>query len=405
VTYLRNNPGFTGGFQLIRDRVPFIDPKWEKLQYACAKPTPLPKKKLQSINAVYESIKKEGIESLTPSILRAIIAERTDKETSREINQLFTLLGASWNIWLYPLVFGIEAVIVKFQIEVGRSLEEILDIHNPENSILGLSEIYKIRNQLNIFIGVFYTPDHLGDHLIQYLQQCERKGLLEIRNTSKIDDMRFSSSLKRYQPGEGWNQFTKTELNKLIQILRSDRSQEIPPDFDSVFITYPFNKSWNFRKHTNATRAADLYCRIPRRFTYENLPFSLNPQKNLLSKRDRAHLKELHNNRVAQVIFQVDRLVHAFSLDFYWIILPKIPLTKLAWLLRELPYTYLFYTDEEIHLWSVLPSDLVKKMQDELNYTIMPVIPTTRGCGCNIENFDQETLTWAIPVVLKDFLS
>jgi hypothetical protein len=406
VTHLRNSSGLTGVFQLIRDKTPFNDPNWEKVQYACVTPPSLNEDELECLKTIQGLVFQKGIESLNPANIRAAIAERTNPRNIKNIVSLLTPLDTYWNLWLLPLAFGIAALIFQFQLNEKTSLQEIIDIHKSENSVLCDSEIFQIRYRPNTYIGIFYVPDHLSDHLIEYFHHCEQIDLLILQKESVVTDMRFSSSLTRYQSGKGWKKFTKTELTRLRRILTTNRPQNIHFDVESFFLSSPFNHNWDFRKHTNPIRAAELYCRIPRKFTFNTLPYGFQHQQQTnLTKREKAHLKELHNNQVVKATFRSNRLIFAFSLDLTWIILPKISLEQLSGLLTELPNSYILITEKEIHIWSVLPPNLAKMLKNELNWAVLPIITTPQGCGCDINHFCGEKMKWNIPLVLKDISS
>ncbi|MHA2247348.1 MAG: hypothetical protein ACXADY_20545 [Candidatus Hodarchaeales archaeon] len=403
VTYIRNNPDLPGVFQLIRDNISLNDPKWEMIQYECINPPPLMTEDIKAIEAVYRFIEKEGIEVLNPTRLRAEIKEQVNSRILNGLYKLFTLMNAYWYLWFFPPAFGIEGAIFHFQLSETTSLEEIIDIRKTENGILGMSNIFQIRNLPKAYIGIFYTPDHLVNQLIKYFQYYDQKGKLSLQKASRVSDMQIGFSLKRYQPEKGWLNFTTTEWNRLSRQMSSDRLQDIPEIQIPYFTSTAFNQNWNFLKHTNPTRAANLYCIEPRKFNINSLPFSIKPKNQNYSIREKAHLKELYNNRVVQIIFQVDRLNFAFSLDLYWIILPNN--NQLSWLLRELPYSHLFYTKEETHIWSLLTSDLAEKLQTDLNWTVLPIITIGEGCKRTIEFFNQETLKWKNPIILQDFIT
>jgi hypothetical protein len=149
----------------------------------------------------------------------------------------------------------------------------------------------------------------------------------------------------------------------------------------------------------------NVYTNFPSTFTFETLPFAPTfSSQQRFTKREKAHVKEMHNNHVVQVIFRVQRLYSAFSLDRYWLSFPVIPLDQLEIILSILPDCHIFFTESNIHLRVRLTADLVSKIENDLDWDIKKIIPFNYPRRRDIDWFDIKKLQWQRPSILESKL-
>ncbi len=403
VKHLRTNSDLKGAFQLIRDRVPLDDSHWEELQYACIEPPHLSQVDIESLIAVTLQIEGEGLQSLNPSRTRAVInnlISRNNPKQIRRLNRFFNPLLANWNLWFFHPAFGIDEFILRIKLTGFRSFNQIFDYIDPDNYTLCMSEIYRVRNS-NTYIGTVFIPDHLQGDFLQYLRNLEEHGDIIIEEFMRITDLKYSSSLNLYKAGEGWREINNTEWTQIIRYLNNDNLEKGEFSIPYFSLSSQFNTKWNFRKHTNAAHAIRVYCNFPRIFNYDSLPFKVQPTTPLIfSKREKAHLKEMYNNHVVQVIFQVHRLYLSFSLNRYWIKIPQMPLKRLNLFLSYLPDCNLFLSDNHIYLLTRLTEKSVLRIERDLQWEVLPSIQINYLLSRMLNWFDLEISQWKSPKVL-----
>ena len=404
VKHLRGDSNTIGAFHLIAKRTPLSDLAWEKLQYACTKlSVPLTSEEIHVLETIHDLCIETGIDALNPSRIKAIIENRIKKpKITQKLNQLFTRLDALWYSRYFPPSIDLEFLNFHFQLSESSSLEKIINFHDLANTTLSCSSVYRIRGFQNMFFGNLIIPTQYFETLQNYLQNCERQGLLIIHELSKVNTTRMGASLFLYKANRGWNNPTTTEKRRLAQLLKTKHPRKKRVKLP-LFLSPAFNEFWHYNLNSKPSQIIELCCKFIRSFSYKMLPLGMkNSHENLrFSKSELSQLKDLFFNQVIHVFFVPIRLLHEFSLDFYWMKIPKIPLVQLSRFLAWLPYSILYFTEKDINIRAYLTHELAQWIRNDLKWTIMPIIEVFSPHQLLFEWFSTSNHQWKLPIVLK----
>lgn len=404
VKQLRGDSDTHGVFQLVSKGTPLTDFAWEQLQYACNRlSVPLTSEELHVLEIVHTLCMEIGIKALNQSYIKNYFLNRAKSPTlSRKLVGLFSRLDSNWLLYFYTPAFDLELLFFHFQLSESTFLEDIIDFHDPTNTTLCYSNIYWIRGFHNTYCGILFVPTKFVESLRKYLQQCERLGQLILYELTKIDTSHLSVSLFLYQATKGWRNPTQTDWRRLVPILKTQNPRKKRIKHFSFYLSPPFNKFWHHNQSHNPSQIIALYCKIPRRFSFQELPLgSHNSQITMrLSKPEIKLLRELYLQKTLHVCFLSLRLISEFSLDNYWITLPKMPLDQLSRLLAWLPSSYLYLTETNIHIWTFLTSKLAQWLRTDLEWSVMPIVENHNPKNLVFDWYDLKTQQWKAPLVL-----
>ncbi|MHA2327498.1 MAG: hypothetical protein ACXACR_03155 [Candidatus Hodarchaeales archaeon] len=368
---LRGYPNTSGVFQLLRKKEKLKNLTWEQLQYACHKLTkPLTHLQLQVLDSTYSYVTDMGIHSLKTVNLKNAIKNKvkTSKEFSRSLTNFFTRIDARWYLRFFYSAFGIDQFFFHFKFNNTTSLSKIIDFKDPKNTTLSNSDVYSVRGSPNTYIGIIHVPTHLSDKFHNYLKSCEYKGLVNVNEFDNITNSQKSTSL------------ASARVKK--------------PNF---YLSPSFNERWNYLQYHEPIHLINLFCKSGV-FTFNQL--SLDPIKSL-TKDERTLLKELYQQRLVEISFNAMRLIQEYSLDTYWVRIPKKPIEQLFRLLEKLPFSQIFFTESNIYMWTYLTPKMAHRISTGLEWTVIPVIPSNIPKKPDISWFNKETLDWNTPHVIK----
>jgi hypothetical protein len=399
--HLRTNSDLKGAFQLIKEQVALTDLRWELLQYACVEPPELTLKEYDILNIIIRLIEKEGIRSLNPSFIRSKIQQETSSNISKRLDRFLNPIQAEWVLWFNTQAFGIEEYKFRISLTGYDSFSQIFDFNDPMNTTLCRSPINADRNSPKTYIGIFKVPDHLEHEFLKFLQNHETNGNISIHEYDRITDKKISTSYNLYKVNSGWRNIKTSEWRRIKNSYTNNYNSEDKLTTPSFFLSPPFNPHWNFRKHTNAERAIEIYGNIPDTFSFNTLPFGVVHSSHLpFTIREKAHLKELYNNHVVNVYFQAIRLQNSFSLDYYDIQFPKIPLECLKDLLSYLPFCNLYFSESYLSIWARLTPDIASSISHNLNAKITSLIPINAPQPRTSDYFSFQDLKWNNPKII-----
>ncbi|MFW9903171.1 MAG: hypothetical protein ACFFFH_02480 [Candidatus Thorarchaeota archaeon] len=408
VKHLRGTATIPGVYGLIKENVPLTDLSWEELQYETNKLLiPLTNDQLQILKTVYQVIMKEGVHALDPRELKASIFDQVKFprrfKLNKELSQFFSLIDSQWSYRFHSPAFGLKHVFCHFQLQNSTSLKEVIDFENPQNTVLGISDIFLDRNLPNNCIGLLRIPSQDFYPLKTHLQECERQGGIIIKKMEEITTRSYSGSLSYYRANTGWIDPSPTKMRRLVQLLQAKnlkKRQEADPSF---FIPPPFNPKWNFRHHPLPTEIIKLFCNLsPHTYSFSNLPLQFsNKQGTFLTRGEVGLLKQLIYNQVVQIGFLSWRLVYEFSLDLYCIKLPNIPLFQLNYFLELIPFCDIYFTENNIFLWTRLKPKLVRWVKKEFNWPIIPIRRIIPYKKPEFSHFDPVNQQWITPELLQ----
>ena len=406
VKHLRGNSTIPGVYSLVRGNIPLSDPAWERLQYECHKLLiPLTNDQLQILKIVYSYIAEEGVYTLDHRQIKDVIFNRVEFPKKikpfEELTRFFTLIDGRWFCHFFSPAFGLERLFFHIQLQESTSIEDIIDFHNPTNTVLCISDVYSARDLPNTYIGILLIPKQEIDQLESYLQHCENQGYLILKELIRITTTSTSASLNHYRANTGWFELNPTKMRRLTSAIKSKHPKKRQMESFSLFISRSFNHHWYYNQHPLPTKIIKLYCKIPHEYSYSSLPLRPSDQDSTaLSRTEIGLLKQLYYNEVIRIGFVPWRLVYEFSLDLYYIIIPKIPIFQLKRFLNLLPYCDIYYTEKSISILARLTPKLVHWIENDLNWTVISIIRTHYRHNLNFNWFDSGKLQWKTPIVL-----
>jgi len=408
VKHFRGTTLVKGAFKLIRENTPLSDLTWEQLQYECTKLLiPLSIDQLQILETTHKLSTKIGIYSLDPRHLRNEIVGQLQflKKTKPkiELNRLFSLTEGQWRILFFSPAFGLDRLFFHIQLTSSSTLKDLLGYHNPDNTVLTISDIYKVRDGSNTYFGLLYVPTQNVKNLIAYIKQLDNENLLILHNLQKIKTKWTSNSFAQYKPELGWINITQSQKNSLKRSFSSKKSRMEEEKIEYLHNPVSFNLNWHFTNHPLPTKLIKLYSKIAQGYSFSNLPLgsSRNQANKSITKDELGILKQLYYNRVVFVDFIPWRIVHDFSIDLYVINIPKFPRSKLNYLLNLISYSDIYETEKNVSLWTRLPQTLEHWMKKDLNWEIDSVIRDHNPRDLNYDWFDEEELQWKTPEILS----
>ena len=403
VKQLRGYSDTEGVFQLLRKGTPLTDLKWEELQYACNKlSVPLKSEELHTLETIHRMSLEAGINALDQRYIKTTIFNTVKSPTlHKKLENLFLRLDSRWFLRFYAPAFDLELLFFQFQLNESTSLREIIDFHDPTNTTLCNSSIYWNRDTPNMYCGILVVPTKFVDVLFRYLQKCASQAQVELDELARIKTTSISVSLLLYQATKGWRTPTSTDWHRLIPMLRTKSPRKIRTNLTSLYLSLPFSeeKIGNYDK----SRVIQLFCKIPREFSFRELVTGSNKDqiKIKLSKTEIKLLGEMYQRKIVQTGFLSRGLIYEYSLDNYWIKAPKMPLDQLSRLLALIPFSRLYFTENDVFIWAYLTRKFAQWLKKDLEWTVMPIIENHRPQNFNFDWYANDIQQWKTPHVLK----
>lgn len=408
VKHLRDSANILGVYSLVLDHIPLTNIKWEQLQYSCEKLLiPLIKIQLQILNAVYSYITEEGVYSLDPRKLKAAIVKKVEFprkiRPSEELTRLFTQVDARWFLRFSSPAFGLNRVFFHIELKGSTSLADVIDFQDPGNTVLTVSDVYRSNDLSNTYTGAFLVPTKEIEQLKIHLQICEQQGYLILKEFSTITTGSISASLTHYQAKNRWKIPSQTKLKRLTPLLKRKHPRERQPEQLTLFSPPPSTLQWHFSQHPLPTKIIKFYCERANDYSYPNLPLQLiNVQyPESFSRPEIGLLRQLLYNQVVMIGFVPLRLVYEFSLDWYWIILPRIPFFQLKRFLSLFPFSEISVTENSINIRVRLPPKLVNWIKNDLNWPVISIIPEFLPPTIQFDWFNALKLEWQTPDIFQ----
>lgn len=402
VKQLRGYSDTKGVFQLIRDCTPLTDLKWEQLQYACNRlSVPLKSEELHALETIHNLSLETGTNALDQRYIKTNIFNTVKSPTlPKRLENLFLRLDSRWLLRFYVPAFDLELLFFQFQLNESTSLREIIDFQNPTNTTLCNSSVYWIRGFRNMYCGILVVPAKFVDTLQRYFQKCHSKTQLILHELTKINTSRLSVSLLPYQATKGWRTPTQTDWRRLVPMLKTKYPRKMRMKLTSYYLTPPFNE--HRIEHHDSSRLIHLFCKVPRNFSFKELPLGSNNDqiRVKLSKTEIKLLEELYQRKIVQISFHSLRLIYEFSLDNYWIKLPKMPLDQLTRLLAWIPFSRLYLAKSNIFIWTSLTPEFAQWLSTDLEWAVMRAIGSHNPLSFNFDWYSHETQEWKTPLVL-----
>ena len=407
IKHLRGSDQVQGVYRLIRRKVPLSDLAWEKLQYESTKLLiPITKTQFQILDSLYTFIEKSGVQSLDPQKLKTYFVSQvnfpTNIKPSSEIKRLFSLINGRWVLRFSSAAFGLSRLLIQFQLLNSTSIEEIVNFQDPLNTVLCNSDIYKVRDSSETYIGNILIPLEAKKPLEKHFKELEEQKLLKLNKIKPITTVRTSISLTQYKKDFGWVTLGSTKLRKLASLLKSKQPKNRQIESSLFHFSRLLSNQLYYNKHPFPEKIVQLYCSTPSEYSYPYLPLKPKIQEDTtLSRTEIGLLKQLYYNKVVNVGFIPLHLVYDFSLDLYCITVPKLPNDKLKHFLALLPYSEIHYTENEINILARITPKLVEWIINDLNWPVQSILQTHYPLKLEFTWFNPKTLQWKIPIVLN----
>ena len=402
-SYVLNNLRKT--FKLIREGTSFHSEAFESLQYECNRlQVPLSHEQLQALQVIYSDIRSLGYLALNSQRIERVVNRQVSSlEYPKDFTSFLRLLDGKFFLLLNHRAFDLEYLYVHFYLGENVALKEVIDFHNPKNTVLCSSDVFTIRESPNNYLGLLVSPVQYTHQLKAYFHKCHHQKKLTLYEITPITKRQRTTSLTLYSPNKGWNNLSLTQSQQLTQQLKTNGIRKSRVESHPFFITPQFKPIWHYQVHDHPSKIIKFYCRVPREFTVDELPLNPTNQKSHLkfSREEFEIYKILYRNHVCFIGFRSDRLWYEWALDDYWVKLNPLPLKQLAFLLQWLPVCEIWYAEKNLFLATRLPRKWVDLMQNDLNWTIYPKTRTHYPLQLKYEWFNPETLQWVFPAVFK----
>ncbi|MFX0124556.1 MAG: hypothetical protein ACFFAE_13070 [Candidatus Hodarchaeota archaeon] len=401
VRQLRGDSTTKGVFQLIRESTPLADLKWEELQYACNRlSVPLTSEEVQALETIHTLSMETGIIALDQRNIKTNVFNRIKSPSlSKKFENLLLRLDSRWLLRFNTSAFDLELLFFHFQLDESTSLRDIIDFHDPSNTTLCNSSVYWVRGFHDMYCGILVVPAKFVERLQRYLQKCHSRAQLVLHELTKINTSQLSVSFHLYQVSKGWRTPTSTDWSRLVPMLKTKYPRKKRLKLTSYYLTPPFGEyKYDQDKLSNLI---PIFCKAPRDFSFKELPIDSNKNQIQLSKTEIKILNELYLQKTLQVSFFSLGLIYEFSLDNYWIKLPKIPLNQLSRLLAWIPFSRLYFAEKDIYIWTYLTPELAQWMSTDLEWSIMQIIEDHNPRSFVTDWYAHETHQWKTPDVLK----
>ena len=402
--FLRRSPKHQGVFELLRNQTPLDDGKWEELQYACTKMLkPLTKEQMKIIKGEIAIIKNEGLYSLDLRVMKKKLANifQTRTRIDNVLTAFFTNLRSQWYINYHSSAFGIERIF--FHIEETKSkIDEIIDFNNPENTILCLSDIFVSRDNNNEYLGMIFVPTQDIKSFFTYMKKQEQKRNFKINELVQVKTSYRGLSLERYKEEKGWSTIGKADRQRLSKELKKNNGERKTEESPLTYISSQLNQNWKFNKHQLPIELIKLYCDVNPIYEYSELPLGTvnKKRKNTISRKNVGLLNQLTYNNVVTIDWIPWRLVFEFSLDYYWIKIPKKYLNAINKVIKIVPIITVYIAEENIYLWLHATPLIANWMKNELEWQIYPISRYFYPHNPLFNWFEQEELRWRTPKVI-----
>ena len=389
-------------YQLMKKGIKLSSNKYERLQAKCLKADfTLASDEFEMLKTTYSTIKSDKAESLNSKYIKRKIIENTaisrKHKRASEISRFYTLVGGKWWFKFRSSCFGLNRVFFHIQLAKNIELKQIIDFYDPDNTVLGLSDVHQVVNSENEFIGNFLIPNRDTNSLHEYLKQCEQQNNMKIKEFALINQINRSTGFTSYQPDIGWQNLPVKKRKSIIQKLQTNESEERHNG-------HPINNShWSFAEYPYPLDIIKLYCKSPDHFSYSQLPFDKSKREieNQFSIAEIGILRYLITKKALEVGFLPLRLNYNYSVNDFFIKIPKIPFKKLVHFLNIIPYAETYFSDYNTNIWTRLPVELISMVKNDLKWTILPVVKTHPLPDLMISWFDSTRLKWISPKVLQ----
>jgi hypothetical protein len=404
-TGLQGRNTMAGVFKLIQKKTPLTSHLWNELQASCHKlKVPLKMNELQIIKSIGEKLAKSGFSFWDQTqILNYLSNDSSSFDLPfQKLTNFLSLLQCRWILLFQTKAFGLKRIFIHIKIKEGHDLNEIIEFKSEENTVLAMSNIFRINKNPDSILGIIYIPIKESPAFQKLLQIWEESGLLELQSFSRLSTHRRSVSYQGYQTEKGWKKPRISEIAEILKYFKENRSNNKFNSIQPLIITPPFNSDWNFSQHTFPNQIIDLYSNVTSDYTFNDLPITKfqNSKKDSLSLSDMGLLRHISDKGVVLPFFISWRMIYDYSLDFYCIILPQMPIVNLKTFLSLIPYCEINFGDNKIILFAYLTEKLASQIIQKTPFLIYKIYFHHFPSSCNQKWFERGKKKWKTPEIL-----
>ncbi len=406
VRALRGDDEVLGVFQLLRQKSSINDIKWEKLQYYCNTDLsdPLTEKQLEIIKVLYALVNKTSIQGMNQYYITKEISEKVSvNKKFRGLHHFFSRLDARWGVWMFPLAFELSSVMFMVKVHKSNSDFNLTAFKLDSNFVMGMSNVYQLLEEDNIFSGFVYVPKRLLSVLIEYFKENEDSNQIEIIYLEPITSVQAGTSLALYLPGIGWESQVIPE--KFLNSVEKREKFKTDGLLESVSSVTPKMKirKFTYNDLEIPEQAIKLYIKTYSALSFANLPIGLKGdfQTSAITQSDLALLSKFFAKRIAAPTFQLRNALSEFSLDMFWMEIPQNSSRTTLTFLHWLPMSSVISTEDKCVLITQLTPNIFNWVKKKLGWNIFPIQPIFRS-KVMIDNFyNYQDLQWMTPQLLE----
>jgi len=404
VRALRGDEEVLGVFQLLRQKISVNDTKWEKLQYFCNidLSNPLSEKQMEIIKVLYSLVNKTPLQGMNQYHITKVIAEKVSVNSQfRGLHHLFSRLDARWGVWMFPPVF--ELSLVMFMIKTLKSDFDLNAFKLDCNYVMGMSNVFKLPEEENVFSGFVYVPKRLLNVLIDYFMEKENENKIEIICLEPVTSVQAGTSLALYLERIGWeNQLIPKKFLDSVERRGVYKADTHSTSISCVTPNMKLGK-FTYKKLDLPEQAIKLYIKMYSSVSFTNLPIGLKGdlQTSAITQSDLALLSKFFAKKAAAPTFQLRNVLSEFSLDLFWIEIPPNSFNTSLTFLHWLPMSSLFTTTQDkMILVSQLTPNISNWIKNNLGWNIFSIQPYFRSKIMLDSFYNYQELKWATPEIL-----
>ncbi len=390
-------------------------PEWEKVQYACNQSIiPLLhthyKNELQILVQLQFLIDKYKLGSLNPKRIRNAVRPALRgppwKPTQQiQIRSFFDLSQVVWDLHFYPPAFKLSRIFVSLKINKPERFKEYQrDFSGSETQVCRTYLV--LEGSQESFIVWLVIPVGLYIDFVNFLQDGEEEGILEIVECQEVVDFKHSVSYAFYKAGLGWS-FQTNEFKNIHT--KKQPLQHIDPHlFETLITTRKWNTRWSFLKFQKTEQLIETFCKYWGAFTYEDLckfvgQVKLNQDRTKLLEPYNRCLRELIDKRVLQIMITPWGLLRSYSFDYYLVKPPRtVSREDIKKFLTILPYALSYeLNNRQVRIFCLLDDTLADFISHNMKWGLISLKPESFHSNLNKSLFSFDSCTWKKPQFLE----
>ncbi len=406
VKVLRGDGEALGVFQLLRQQTSVNDIKWEKLQYYCNTDLsdPLTEEQLEIIKVLYTLVNKTPIQGMNQYYITKEISEKVlVSKKFRGLHHFFSRLDARWGVWMFPPAFDLSLVMFMIKIHKSNSNFDLNVLKLDQNFVMGMSNVYQLLKEDNIFSGFVYVPKRLLNVLIEYFKENENNNRLEIIYLEPITSLQAGTSLAFYLEGTGWERqvIPSTFLNS-VESRGKFNTDKVLESLSSITPKMKLGK-FTYNDLDAPEQAIKLYIKTFSAISFANLPIGLKGdfQNSAVTQSDLALLSKFFAKKIASSTFQLRNALSEFSLDMFWMEIPQNSSRTTQTFLHWFPMSSVISTKDKCVLITQLTPNIFNWVKKKLGWNIFAIQPIFRSKVMIDNYYNYQDLQWMTPELLE----